>query len=67
MSFREWLYDTLISLEVITEDDFSSCEEMTEELLLNTTEVESWDLDEYKNQFELHCNKQGITPDFDLE
>lgn len=67
MSFKEWLYDELLSQEVITEDDFEDAESLTEEELLSSTELEFWDLDELKNQFELHCSKNAIVPIMDLE
>lgn len=67
MSFKEWLYDELLSQEFITEDDFEDAESLTEEELLSSTELESWDLDELKNQFALHCRKNAIVPIMDLE
>lgn len=66
MSFKEWLYDELINDDVISPDEYD-VDELTVTLILSSTEVEEDDLENYKEQFEEHCDSNGEEPIWDLE
>lgn len=66
MSYKEWLYAELQNDEVIDPDEVE-LDELSEEMLLDTTELTEDDLENYKNQFKEHCAAQGEEPDWDME
>lgn len=65
-SYREWLYIQLENDGVINTDEVS-VEELSEEFLIETTELEVDDLLNYKDQYIEHCNRMGIEPVIDVE
>lgn len=65
-SYREWLYIQLENDGVIDTDDISA-EEISEEFLIETTDLEVDDLLNYKDQYIEHCNRMGIKPVIDVE
>lgn len=64
-SFREWLLNTLVDEGIIEEDDFDTLE--TKSDILETTEVESFDIDSYYDEFCSHCTTTGKEPVNDLD
>lgn len=66
MSFKEWLRDQLIEEGFIDEDEYD-LDDMTESLLLSSTEVDESDLENYKAEFEEHCSARQQEPIWDLE
>lgn len=66
MSYKEWLFDELCNDGVISEEEVDM-EEVTENFLLETTELDTYDLANYREQFENHCKNCGVTPVWDVE
>lgn len=64
--YSDWLYLQLENDGVIDTDEVD-VSEITEEFLLESTELEKSDLDNYVNQFAEHCKTLGCTPIFDVE
>lgn len=67
MSYKKWLYEELLERELITEEDFESIDVFNEEDLLQTTEVESFDLEEFASEFANHCKLCKVEPIWDFE
>jgi hypothetical protein len=65
MSFKEWLYTELINDGIIDED--TDLEDITEQMLLEDTEVDTADIENYREQFRDHCNGIGEEPVWDVE
>lgn len=65
MSFKEWLYDQLVTDGII--DDSTELEELTESMLFEDTEVDSYDIENYKEQFLEHCSAIGASPVWDVD
>lgn len=66
MSFREWLYEVLVSEGVIDEEDFEM-DEFSAQDLIESTYLDEEDLKNYRDQFVGTCERQGQTPEFDVE
>lgn len=66
MSYKEWLYFELLNEGVIDEDEYT-IDELDKDTLLETTELDELDFDNYEAQFEEHCKASGETPIWDLE
>ena len=65
MSFKEWLYEQLVNDDII--DDSTSVEEVSEAMLLEDTELEEYDIENYRSQFVEHCAGLGVQPKWDVE
>lgn len=65
MSFRNWLYETLIGEDIIDPVEID-VDELDIDILIATTDLEENDIDNYRIQFEESCRHEGITPDFDI-
>lgn len=65
MSFKEWLYDQLVNDGII--DNSTELEELTEAMLLEDTEVDIYDIENYREQFLEHCAAIGASPVWDVE
>ena len=63
-SFKEWLLNTLVDEGIIDEDDFDTLETRSD--IIETTEVESFDIDSYYEEFCKHCESMGEEPVNDL-
>ncbi len=63
-SFKEWLLDTLVDEGVIDEYDRDILK--TKSDIIETTEVESFDIDSYYEEFCQHCESTGEEPVDDL-
>jgi len=66
MSFKEWLYDQLCNDGVIDEYEVDA-DDVTEEMLLTSTDVEEEDYHNYKEQFVEHCRALGVSAIWDVE
>lgn len=66
MSYKEWLYAELENEGVINPLEVD-VDELDKDYLLQTTDVEEDDLDNYAAQFEEHCANRGETPIWDLD
>ena len=66
MSYKEWLYTELENEGVIDTDEWD-LDDITTEALLESTDLDSCDLDNYTNQFKEYCSRRGITPVWDLD
>lgn len=65
MSFKEWLYVQLLNDNVI--DDSTDVSEISEEMVLEDTELEEYDIENYRTQFVEHCDSLGVEPTWDVE
>ena len=66
MSFKEWLYGELVNDGIIDESEVD-VDDITEEYLITSTDVEEADIENYKNQFKDYCKDVGATPDWDVD
>jgi hypothetical protein len=66
MSFREWLYDQLLADDLIDEDMYTA-DDINEDMMLTETDLESYDIDIYRDQFEEHCKSVGVEPEWDVD
>ena len=65
MSFNEWLQAELVNDGIFDEGDYG-LEILSEQMLLEDTEVDADDLEVYREQFEAHCKSMGVEPEWDL-
>lgn len=65
MSFREWLYEVLVSEGTIGEEDLEM-DEFTAQDLIESTYLEEDDLKNYRDQFVGTCERLGQTPELDV-
>lgn len=63
-SFKEWLFNTLTDEGIIDEYDADILETRSD--IIETTEVESFDIDSYYEEFCSHCASIGKEPENDL-
>lgn len=66
MSFKEWLYDQLVNDSCIDEEEVS-IDEISEDFLISCTDVDTYDIENYKSQFKEHCTFVGVNPIWDVE
>ena len=64
MSFKEWLHSTLIQ-EGVIDDDFD--DDFDFDQLMTETELSHEDYEQYKEEFNRHCESIGQTPIWDVE
>ena len=64
-SFVEWLYDQLVNDEVIESCDVE-LEDITKSFLLESTELDEDDIDQYYSEYCEACKNAGAEPDNDL-
>lgn len=65
MSFRNWLYNMLFEEGVI--DESFDADEFTVDDLLESTELDVEDLQNYRDQFTEHCASTGAEPEYDFD
>lgn len=63
--FKEWLYDRLVSEGVIDADEIS-VDELSEDMLNQQTEVNEYDLENLKEEYQALCEQAHDEPSFDL-
>ncbi len=66
MSFREWLYNRLVTDEYIDEEEWDE-EDITYDNLLERTDLESYEIDSYKDDFREYCADIQAEPVMDVE
>lgn len=66
MSYKEWLYFELVNDGVIDSDEYA-VDEISKDILLDTTVLDEIDFDNYEEQFKEHCDASGETPVWDLD
>lgn len=66
MTFRNWLYESLVKEHIIDSDDFD-VDDYTADDILQCTELDEEDLLNYKAQYEEGCRLEGSVPEFDLD
>ena len=64
MSFKEWLYDELLTAGTIDED-FD--EDFTFDQLNSETDLTEDEYEQYKHEFEEHCEMISQTPIWDVD
>ena len=64
-NYSEWLYLQLDNDGIIDTSE-TSIDEITDQFLLECTDLEVCDLDNYRSQFEEHCQHLGVKPNFDV-
>lgn len=65
MSFKEWLCTELIEEGVVDED--IDPDELSTQMLLEDTELDEEDIENYKQQFAEHCENLDKEPSWDLD
>lgn len=65
MSFREWLYYELLDDGVI--DDTYDEDDLSFNQLITETSLSEEDYEQYKSEFEEHCELISQTPIWDVE
>lgn len=63
-TFKNWLYCELVSEGSIDED--TSLDELTEDFLITETDVDSYDIAAYKQQYADECERRNVTPVWDV-
>ena len=66
MSYKEWLYDELCNDGIIVAEEVEM-DEISDSFLLETTELDVYDLENYREQFKEHCSRNNVTPAWDVE
>ena len=62
-SFKQWLYDKLVAVDAISQDEYEE-DELTAELVVETLELDTDEIETYAGIYADACEEAGVEPDW---